>query len=140
MIIKYVCPNEIKYESKDASGVDLRSIENGIVPAKGTGFFNTGLKVSIPVGFEGQVRGRSGLARKKGIGITHGVGTIDADYRGEIGIMLCNWSDEDFVVTVGDRIAQLVIMPVVRAEFVLEEELLDITSRNADGFGSTGIK
>lgn len=139
MIIKYVCPNEIKYESKDASGVDLRSIENGIVPAKGTGFFNTGLKVSIPEGFEGQVRGRSGLARKKGIGITHGIGTIDADYRGEIGIMLCNWSDEDFVVTVGDRIAQLVIMPVVRAEFVLEEEL-DITSRNADGFGSTGIK
>lgn len=139
MIIKYICLNELKYETKDASGVDLRSIENGIVPAKGTGFFNTGLKVSIPEGYEGQVRGRSGLARKKGIGITHGVGTIDADYRGEIGIMLCNWSDEDFVVTVGDRIAQLVIVPVVRAEFVLEEEL-DITSRNADGFGSTGIK
>ena len=81
MIIKYICPNEIKYETSNASGVDLRSIEDGTVPAKGTGFFNTGLKVSIPVGYEGQVRGRSGLAKNKGIGITHGIGTIDADYR-----------------------------------------------------------
>lgn len=139
MIIKYNCPNEVEYASFNASGVDLRSIENGVVPAKGTGFFNTGLKVSIPDGFEGQVRGRSGLARKYGIGITHGVGTIDSDYRGEIGIMLCNWSDEDFVVSVGDRVAQLVIMPVIKAEFVFEKEL-DVTRRNADGFGSTGIK
>ena len=139
MIIEYIGPNELKYETTGASGVDLRSIDDGVVPAKGTAFFNTGLKVSIPEGYEGQVRGRSGLAKKHDIGITHGIGTIDSDYRGEIGIMLCNWSDVDFQISKGDRIAQLVIMPIVKAEFVLKESL-DSTDRDADGFGSTGIK
>ncbi len=138
MIIEYICPNEIKYETNQASGVDLRSIEDGVIPSKGTAFFRTGLKVSIPNGFEGQVRGRSGLAKNNGIGITHGVGTIDSDYRGEIGVMLCNWSDYDYMVKSGQRIAQLVIMPVIKAEFLLVDEL-DVTLRNIKGFGSTGI-
>ena len=97
----------------------------------------TGLAFEIPVGFEGQVRARSGLARKFGIGLPNAPGTIDADYRGEVTVLLVNWGSEPFVVNPGDRVAQLVIAPVAIAE--LEEvAALSDTVRGAGGFGHTG--
>ena len=98
----------------------------------------TGISVAIPEGFEGQIRPRSGLAIQKGIGIVNGPGTIDADYRGEIGILLINLGKEAFEIRHGDRIAQMVVSPVVRA--VLEEvDDLSPTGRQGGGFGHTGL-
>jgi dUTP pyrophosphatase len=98
----------------------------------------TGISVAIPEGFEGQVRPRSGLAIQKGIGIVNGPGTIDADYRGEIGVLLINFGKEPFTIRNGDRIAQMVISPVTR---VTLEEVDDLppTLRQGGGFGHTGI-
>ena len=95
--------------------------------------------MAIPAGFEAQVRPRSGLAYKKGITVLNSPGTIDADYRGEIGVILVNLSNEDFVVEDGERIAQLVVAKCEQAEFVETEELSE-TERGAGGFGSTGVK
>ncbi len=97
----------------------------------------TGLAVEIPPGFEGQVRARSGLAFKQGLGMVNAPGTIDSDYRGEVGILIINWSDEPQTISRGDRIAQLVIAPVVRAD-VIEVDDLEESSRGAGGFGHTG--
>ena len=99
----------------------------------------TGLFIALPVGFEAQVRPRSGLAFKKGITVLNSPGTIDADYRGEVGVILVNLSDEDFVVEDGERIAQLVVAKCEQAEFVETSELSE-TERGAGGFGSTGVK
>jgi dUTP pyrophosphatase len=99
----------------------------------------TGLYLEIPVGYEAQVRPRSGLALKHGVTVLNAPGTIDADYRGEVGVILVNLSDSPFEIKVGDRIAQLVISPVARAEFE-DASGLTATERGAGGFGSTGLK
>jgi dUTP pyrophosphatase len=104
----------------------------------GRAIIKTGLFVELPIGYEAQVRPRSGLAAKKGITVLNSPGTIDADYRGEIGVILVNLSSQDFMVENGERIAQLVIAKHERTEWTLVEELSE-TKRGEGGFGSTGI-
>jgi dUTP pyrophosphatase len=99
----------------------------------------TGLAVSMPPGYEGQIRPRSGLALRDGIGIVNSPGTIDSDYRGEIGILLINWGENPFSIKRGDRIAQLVISRVCRAD-VIEVVCLDPTQRGEGGFGHSGVE
>ncbi|HIE16102.1 MAG TPA: dUTP diphosphatase [Bacteroidales bacterium] len=128
------------YGTKSAAGVDLRAfIEQDILikPMQRI-LIKTGLFIEIPVGYEAQVRPRSGLAIKKGITVLNSPGTIDADYRGEIMVILINLSNEDFLVKSGDRIAQMVISSHEQAEWKLVESL-DDTERGAGGFGSTGV-
>lgn len=109
--------------------VVLRPLQRCLIP--------TGLSIALPPGYEAQVRPRSGLALKKGIGLLNSPGTIDADYRGEIGVILVNLSDEDFIVRDGERIAQLVVACHETVEWTPVEEL-DATERGAGGFGHTG--
>lgn len=128
-----------RYQTALSAGLDLRAdiaqplvikrAERALVP--------TGLSVEIPAGFEAQVRARSGLAIKHGIALVNAPGTIDADYRGEIGVILINHGEEDFTIQRGDRIAQLVISPVAHPE-ILEVTELSSTDRGVGGFGSTG--
>jgi dUTP pyrophosphatase len=129
------------YETIASAGMDLRAfiqepitlqpLERAIVP--------TGLFIALPTGFEAQVRPRSGLAIKKGITVLNSPGTVDADYRGEIGVILINLSSEVFVIENGERIAQMVIARHERAVWNLVQEL-DLTDRGEGGFGSTGLK
>ena len=129
------------YETAQAAGMDLRAAvpdDTPLVLRPGERYpVPTGLAFALPAGFEGQVRPRSGLAFKAGITCLNSPGTIDADYRGEVKVILINHGPEDFVIRRGDRIAQLVIAPVVQAVWV-EVEGLDDTARGAGGFGSTG--
>ncbi|MDR1149582.1 MAG: dUTP diphosphatase [Spirochaetaceae bacterium] len=128
------------YETAGASGMDVRAcIDKAVrIPAGASAAIPTGLAFEIPSGYEMQVRPRSGLALKHGITLLNSPGTIDADYRGELTIILANLGDKDFTVHHGDRIAQLVFAPVVRASLT-EVTLLSETDRGAGGFGSTGI-
>ena len=129
-----------KYETTSSAGMDLRaSLSESIVlkPLERT-LVKTGLFMELPVGYEAQVRPRSGLALKKGITVLNSPGTIDADYRGEIGVILINLSNEDFIIENGERIAQLVIAEYQQAELIEVNELSE-TSRGAGGFGSTGV-
>lgn len=129
------------YETLASAGMDLRAdlespitlkpLERAIVP--------TGLYMELPMGYEAQVRPRSGLAAKKGITVLNAPGTIDADYRGNVGVILVNLSNEDFTVENGERIAQMVIAKHERAEWE-EVEALSETDRGEGGFGSTGVK
>ena len=129
-----------EYATVQSAGVDLRAnldepivmkpMERRLVP--------TGLLISLPAGFEAQVRPRSGLAIKKGITVLNTPGTIDADYRGEIGVILINLSQEDFTVNDGERIAQMVIARHEQAEWI-QVETLDETERGAGGFGHSGV-
>jgi dUTP pyrophosphatase len=129
------------YQSDDAAGMDLmadtttpiqlRPGERALVP--------TGLAVAIPSGFEAQIRPRSGLALRNGVTLLNSPGTIDADYRGEVQVLLVNLGTMDFVVHRGDRIAQLVVAPVARAQW-REVEELDDTTRGEGGFGHTGLR
>ncbi|WP_028896999.1 dUTP diphosphatase [Prevotella sp. HUN102] len=129
------------YATSQSAGMDLRAnidspitlhpMERKLVP--------TGLHIALPVGFEAQVRPRSGLALKYGITVLNTPGTVDADYRGEIMVLLINFSSEDFVINAGERIAQLVIARHEQAEFE-EVEVLDETERGAGGYGHTGVK
>jgi dUTP pyrophosphatase len=150
-----------RYESDSASGLDLRAnlkkADNKISGKKyniiyddkgqdyiilqpnGRVLIPTGIRLEIPVGFEAQIRPRSGLALNKGITIANTPGTIDADYRGEIGIILINLSNEDFTIKHGDRIAQLILNEVVKIHWSIVEKLEE-TSRGEGGFGHTGIK
>ena len=125
------------YQTDYASGVDLHACSDMIIKKNEIGLVPTGIAVSIPKGYEGQVRPRSGLALKHGILVPNSPGTIDCDYRGEIKIILINLGKEDFIVKKKDRIAQLVFNKVERAELVVVDKL-DNTSRGAGGFGSTG--
>lgn len=129
------------YETIASAGMDLRASlsESRILKPLERSIVGTGLFIELPIGFEAQVRPRSGLAAKKGITVLNAPGTIDADYRGEIGVILVNLSDEDFEVNNGERIAQLVIAKHERAEWI-EVEQLSETSRGEGGFGSTGTK
>ena len=130
-----------KYETEQSAGMDIRAnlaepivlkpLQRCLVP--------TGLYMALPKGFEAQIRPRSGLAIKKGIGVLNSPGTIDADYRGEICIILVNLSSEDFIVEDGERVAQMVIARHEQAEWD-EVEVLDETERAAGGFGHTGKK
>ena len=129
-----------KYESHLASGFDVRAqLRNSISLAPGERVLvPTGLAFAIPEGFEIQARPRSGLAIKKGISLVNTPGTIDADYRGEVKIILINHGQEPFEINDQDRIAQLVIAPVIQAKFELVTDLSD-TQRGSGGFGSTGV-
>jgi len=128
-----------QYATSDSAGMDLRAnldvpitlapLERRLIP--------TGLHIALPKGYEAQVRPRSGLALKHGIGVLNSPGTIDADYRGEIGVVLVNLSNEPFVINDGDRIAQMVIAQHAVAEWTLVETL-DETARGDGGFGHTG--
>ena len=126
------------YATPQSAGADVRSKIDTIVPAHGRVLIPTGMFVAIPEGYEIQVRPRSGLALKKGITVLNTPGTIDADYRNEIGVILFNTTDEDFVVNAGDRIAQIVLVKVEQINWIEVDEL-DETDR-ADGFGHTGVK
>jgi len=128
------------YETEGSAGMDLRAnIDEAIVlkPLE-RAIIKTGLFIALPVGYEAQVRPRSGLAAKKGITVLNSPGTVDADYRGEIGVILVNLSNEDFIVNDGERIAQLVIAKHERVNWQ-EVEVLNETERGAGGFGSTGV-
>lgn len=129
------------YETIASAGMDLRAnlSESRTLKPLERSIVGTGLFIELPVGFEAQVRPRSGLAAKKGITVLNAPGTIDADYRGEIGVILVNLSNEDFTIQNGERIAQLVIAKHERAEWIDAEELSE-TSRGEGGFGSTGVK
>jgi dUTP pyrophosphatase len=129
-----------EYQTAGSAGMDLRAAlsEPVTIPPGERRFVTTGLAVEIPPGYEGQVRPRSGLALRHGIGIVNAPGTIDSDYRGEIGIVLVNFGAEPFVVEPLARIAQLVIAPFARAELAVVEAL-DATERGAGGYGSTGV-
>jgi len=125
-----------KYQTEGSSGLDLYAREDCVIRPGDFKTIPTGISVEVPYGMEGQVRPRSGLASNSGVGILNSPGTIDSDYRGEIKVILFNFSSEDFNVKRGDRIAQLVITSVVQVD--LEEvESLEETDRNKGGFGST---
>jgi dUTP pyrophosphatase len=129
-----------QYMTEGSSGMDLfASLEKEVILEPGERkLIPTGISVAIPKGFEGQIRPRSGLAIRNGIGIINGPGTIDSDYRGEIGVLLINFSIEPFTIRDGDRIAQMVITRVSRA--ICEEvDILPPTQRQGGGFGHTGI-
>ena len=134
---KHATPN---YETEGAAGMDLRAnIENSITlkPLE-RAIVKTGIFIALPIGFEAQVRPRSGLAAKKGITVLNSPGTVDADYRGEIGVILVNLSNDDFVINDGERIAQLIIAKHERIDWN-EVSVLNDTERGAGGFGSTGV-
>jgi dUTP pyrophosphatase len=128
-----------EYAHEGDSGFDLRAIEDVDIPAGGVKLVSTGIKVAIPKGYEIQVRSRSGLAAKKQVFVLNSPGTVDAPYRGVIGVILANFGVNPFHVQKGDRIAQGVLCPVEIAEFVVVPELPDLTSRGSGGFGSTGV-
>ncbi len=129
------------YASEGASGMDIRAcLESPVTLDPGQiKFIPTGLALSIPHGYEVQIRPRSGLALKHGIGMVNGPGTIDSDYRGEIGIILINWGEAPFTIRMGDRIAQMVLSKVLRADLKQVTEL-DATKRGEGGFGHSGVQ
>jgi dUTP pyrophosphatase len=125
------------YATLGSAGLDLRSTESLTLKPGARALVPTGIAIALPNGFEAQVRPRSGLAVKHGVTVLNSPGTIDSDYRGEIKVPLVNHGQEDFVITRGDRIAQMVIAAVTIAE-LFEVETLDDTVRGAGGFGSSG--
>lgn len=127
-----------KYQTGGAVGFDFHSIEECVIAPKEWRLVKTGLAFEIPNGFELQVRPRSGLALKNGVTVLNAPGTIDSDYRGEIGVILINHSQEDFYIEIGDRIAQGVVAEVVQVKFEIANELSQ-TLRGARGFGSSGV-
>jgi dUTP pyrophosphatase len=129
------------YETMFSAGMDLRAFVGASSTLKPLqrAIVKTGLFLELPIGYEAQVRPRSGLAAKKGITVLNAPGTIDADYRGEIGVILVNLSNEDFTIENGERIAQLVIAKHERANWE-EVDVLEETDRGSGGFGSTGLK
>lgn len=126
------------YAHPGDAGMDLRSVDDAVIPPGGRALVHTGLVVNLPPAYEAQVRPRSGLALKSGVTVLNTPGTIDAGYRGEIGVILANFGAEPFAVRKGDRIAQMVVAPVTFAEIV-ETDSIDETDRGAGGFGSTGL-
>ena len=130
-----------QYATPQSAGVDLRAdIPDGMVlPPLGRAMVPTGMYLEIPVGYEAQVRPRSGLAAKKGVTVLNSPGTIDADYRGEVRVILVNLSSEPFTIEPGERIAQMVIARHEHVEWE-EVEVLEESERGAGGFGSTGVK
>lgn len=135
---KYENPS---YSTESSAGMDLRAniVEEVVLYPNCRKLIPTGLFIQLPEGYEAQIRPRSGLALKNGVTVINSPGTIDADYRGEIGVILVNLSTEPFVINPGDRIAQMVISRYERAEFI-NCESLDSSERGARGFGHSGVK
>ena len=129
------------YATEQSAGMDLRAVtdEPIVIKPMQRKLVNTGLFIQLPVGYEAQIRPRSGLALKKGITVLNSPGTIDADYRGEIGVLLINMSQEDFVVNDGERIAQMVIAKYERAKLI-QVDSLDDSERGDGGWGHSGVK
>ena len=129
-----------EYATSGAAGFDISAYleEPFVLKAGERALVPTGLYFEVPEGYEAQVRARSGLAIKHGIGLVNGIGTIDADYRGEVRVPLINWSKEDFVINDGDRIGQVIITSYEKVDIELAEELSD-TERGEGGFGHTGV-
>lgn len=127
-----------EYQHEGDSGFDLRAVEDVDIPAGGVKLVSTGIKLGIPKGYEIQVRSRSGLAAKKQVFVLNSPGTVDSNYTGDVGVILANFGVNPFHVQKGDRIAQGVLCPVEKAEFVVVNELTT-TSRGSGGFGSTGV-
>lgn len=128
-----------QYQTEGAAGADICAYISSpitILPGRHA-LIPTGIQICIPEGFEMQVRPRSGLALKHGISVLNSPGTIDSDYRGELGVLLSNFGDKPFIIEDGDRIAQIVLTPVVRAHFI-QHQALSSTVRGNDGYGSTG--
>ena len=130
-----------KYKTDGSSGVDLSAFldKEVVIKPNSSDLIPTGLQVAIPEEFEIQIRPRSGLAAKESIGVLNSPGTIDSDYRGELKIILFNHSNKDFIINNGDRIAQMVLVPILKMEFE-EVDSLPNTVRGQGGFGSTGKK
>ena len=130
-----------EYATQQSAGLDLKAYisEKTLLKPMSRILIKTGLFIQLPEGYEAQIRPRSGLAYKKGITVLNSPGTIDADYRGEIGVILINLSEEDFLIENGERIAQMIISKHEKAEWV-SVEVLEKTERACGGFGSTGIK
>lgn len=127
------------YETEGAAGMDLRAAERAMLRAGGRCLVPTGIAISLPQGFEAQVRPRSGLAVKHGVTVLNAPGTIDSDYRGEIKVPLINLGGEDIIINRGDRIAQMVVAPTIRISWT-EVNVLDTSTRGTAGFGSSGIR
>jgi len=127
------------YATPGSAGMDLRATVDApvVIPPGGRALVACGVMIELPAGYEGQVRARSGLAVRHGVGVLNGPGTIDSDYRGEVKVILANFGAEPFTVNRGERIAQLVIAPVTRAQWD-ERDALGDTDRGAGGFGHTG--
>jgi dUTP pyrophosphatase len=141
MIVKIVNNSDNalpQYETNGSAGLDVRSAENGLLKPGEFKLITTGIRVEIPYGYEIQVRPRSGLAKNYGVTVLNSPGTIDADYRGEIGVILINHGQYDFEVKPGDRIAQLVLCPVEKVQWLATSTLETSTKRGDKGFGSTG--
>ncbi|PDW30290.1 deoxyuridine 5'-triphosphate nucleotidohydrolase [Helicobacter pylori] len=138
--IRKIHPNALipKYQTEGSSGFDLHAVEEVVIKPHSVGLVRIGICLSLEVGYELQVRTRSGLALNHQVMVLNSPGTVDNDYRGEIKVILANLSDKDFKVQVGDRIAQGVVQKTYKAEFI-ECERLDETSRGSGGFGSTGV-
>ena len=135
---QHACP---EYATTQSAGLDLRAnlSEPILLKPLARTLVKTGLFIELPEGYEAQVRPRSGLAYKKGVTVLNSPGTIDADYRGEIGVILINLSEEEFVVENGERVAQMVIAKHEQANWI-DAETLEPSERGAGGFGSTGVK
>ena len=129
------------YATSQSAGLDLRANLTEPITLKPLGriLIKTGLFIELPEGYEAQVRPRSGLAYKKGVTVLNSPGTIDADYRGEIGVILINLSEEEFIIENGERVAQMVIAKHEQANWI-DAETLESSERGAGGFGSTGVK
>lgn len=134
---KYPLPH---YQTEGSAGVDIYAdIEKKVLIPKGKiELVPTGLYISVPIGYEAQIRARSGLSLKHGITLANGIGTIDSDYRGEIKVILINLGDKNFVIEPGDRIAQMVIKKYILASFE-QVEILEETKRGHGGFGHSGL-
>lgn len=130
-----ILPN---YAHKSDSGLDLYSCDNSVIMPNEAKLIGTGIKIQLPENTEAQIRSRSGLALNYGVIVLNSPGTIDEGYRGEIKVLLINHGKKPFEIKIGDRIAQMVIVPVLRPE-ILEVDELENTDRGASGFGSTGI-
>lgn len=142
MEIKIKSESEIvpAYETAGSAGMDIRAYLKDpveLLPGQ-RALIPTGIYLEIPEGYEVQIRARSGLAIKRGIGLVNGIGTIDSDYRGEVKIALINWGDEPFVISNGERVAQMVAARYEKVEFTVADELSE-TERGSGGFGHTGV-
>lgn len=140
LLFKRIHPDAVlpAYAHPSDVGMDIRSVDELVIPSGKYALVHTGLVMLLPPMYEAQVRPRSGLALKSGVTVLNAPGTIDSGYRGEVGVILANFGDVDFIVRKGDKVAQLVIAPVTRPEIV-ETDLVDVTDRGASGFGSTGV-
>jgi len=127
------------YQSEGAAGMDVRAVEDRMIQPGETSLIPTGFSIAVPIGFEAQLRPRSGLALKNGITLLNSPGTIDSDYRGPVGVILTNLGHEPFYIHRGDRVAQMVIARVERADWEIVESLEE-TERGEGGFGSSGTK